>query len=115
MNMQTGLKILKKKEKSIMGLHVAIEQADKIAYELRREAETKLKKEILNISDNNVSKLFFGKDIVNINSDNIDEIFDLLSEDFADIYNHNSEEQYKRFIEYFLNADNEYNNSNENM
>ena len=99
----------KKKSKSIMGMHVAIEQAEEIARNLLDEAEGNLKAQVLKIIDNNHDELFFGCKINKINLDNIDNYFDELQEYYDEIYDYQDKQQYDNFIEYFIKAYNDYN------
>ena len=104
----------KKKNKSIMGMHVAIEQAEEIARVLLDEAESNLKVQILKIIDDNYDKLFFGSEISRINSDNIDSYFERLYDYYDEIYAYQDKVQYDNFIEYFIKAYNDYNSRIDN-
>jgi len=96
-------------ELSIMGLHVAIENASDISYKLMKNAETQLIEIIKNIIQNSESIKFFGHELLNINANNIDEVFNSLYEVYDEIYDYCTEDQYKKFIEQFIIVDKEYN------
>lgn len=92
-------------EVSIMGLHVAIENAQDIASTLEDNARVMLKQSIMTIINHGLSEEFFGQAILNINDGNLEALFELLIDEYDEIYNYTAEIQYDRFIKCLLAAD----------
>jgi hypothetical protein len=97
----------KEEEVSIMGLHVAIENAHDIASTLEESAREMLTDIILSILSHGLSEEFFGQPVSNINENNMEDLFEILLNNFDEIYEYNSEEQYEQFVMCLLSADNE--------
>ncbi len=98
-------------EVSIMGLHVAIENAQDIAYTLEEKAREVLTQSVLTIINHGLSEEFFNNRIRNINENNMDDLFEILLNKFDEIYEYNSDGQYERFVKWLLSADNELDKS----
>lgn len=93
------------KEESIMGLHVAIEQASSIAYKLREKAEERLTEELIKIIRNKETGSYFGKELVNINEVNLEEVYEIFIDEYDNIYDYTMDNQYPSFVKALLLAD----------
>jgi hypothetical protein len=98
-------------EVSIMGLHVAIENAHDIASTLEESAREMLTNNILSILSHGLSEEFLGQPVSNINENSMEDLFEMLLNKFDEIYEYDSEEQYERFVMCLLSADNELDKS----
>jgi hypothetical protein len=101
----------KEEEVSIMGLHVAIENAHDIASTLEGNARELLSDNLLSIINHGLSEEFFDIGIGSINENNMEDFFEILLNKFDEIYEYNSDEQYEQFIKCLLAADKELDRS----
>lgn len=92
-------------EESIMGLHVAIENAHGIASSLEENARDMLTQTILEIISHGLSEEFFGQTVSNINEGNMENLFEIILDEYDELYDYTAEIQYDNFIKCLLLAD----------
>lgn len=97
---ENWLKDPDEQEYSIMGMHVAIEEAAHIAYKLYSRAEQELKKQLKHIAKNDLSESIFDKKLVGLTDESIEGLFECIVDDFQEIYDYNSDQQFENFKNY---------------
>lgn len=100
---------------SIMGLHVAVENAQDIASTLEENARELLTHGIVSIISHGLSEEFFDIRIRNINENNMEDLFEILLKKFDEIYEYNSDDQYEQFIKCLLSANEELGKSQDGV